>query len=110
MTFDEYQKQARKTAILRSDKQLDMTICALGTVGEAGEVADKWKKILVYQNGLIKDEDRTELAKEMGDVIWYIAMFADHLGLSFDAIATQNIEKLASRKARDTLRGKGDNR
>jgi len=110
MTFDEYQKQALTTAIVHTDPQMDKTICVLGIAGEAGEVVEKWKKIVAYKGGVISEEDKAELAKELGDVVWYIAVLAHNLGLSFDDVMQRNVEKLQSRKQRDVLRGKGDNR
>lgn len=110
MTFDEYQAQAPATAIHHPDPQMDQTIWVLGIAGEAGEVVEKWKKIVAYKDGVISNEDKQELAKEVGDVMWYMALFADSLGLSLQDIATQNLEKLASRKARGTQKGSGDNR
>lgn len=110
MTFDEYQKQALTTAVHHANPEMDKTIFAMGVAGEAGEVIEKWKKIVAYREGKITDEDLQELSKELGDVIWYIAVFAHELGLSFDAIAQQNADKLASRKARNVIKGQGDNR
>jgi len=110
MTFDEYQKIAPRTLIRHPDPLIATTILAMGVSGEAGEVLEKWKKVLVYQNGVVSDEDKQEIGKELADVVWYIAVLADELGLSFEQIMQQNIEKLDSRKAPDKLRGKGDNR
>lgn len=110
MQLNEYQKQANTFAIKNDDAQIDTTIMALGIAGEAGEVVDKWKKILAYRSGKVTDEDRAELAKEIGDTLWYLAIFAKRLGLSLDGIAQQNITKLADRKERDAIRGAGDNR
>ena len=110
MTFDEYQKKALETAIVHPDPLMDKTIMAMGISGEAGEVLEKWKKIVAYKNGIISDEDKTEILKELGDPVWYIAVFADSLGLSFDDIMKLNVEKLASRKRRGTQKGEGDNR
>ena len=110
MTFDEYQKQALTTSIHYPDPQLDKTIWVLGIAGESSEVAEKWKKIIAYRDGVITDEDKVELGKELGDVLWCMSVFADRLGLSFDDIAQKNLEKLASRKARGTIKGSGDNR
>jgi NTP pyrophosphatase (non-canonical NTP hydrolase) len=110
MTFDEYQKKALTTSITYDDPQMDKTIWVLGITGEAGEVAEKWKKIVAYREGVVTEEDKIELSKELGDVLWYMSVFADRLGLSFDDIAKQNIEKLASRQARGTIKGAGDNR
>ncbi len=110
MTFDEYQKQAPATAIPNPDPVLDKTIWVLGIAGEAGEVVEKWKKIVAYRDAKITAEDKAELQKELGDVLWYLALFADSLGLSLDEIAKLNLEKLASRKKRGVVKGAGDNR
>lgn len=110
MQFSEYQTQALTTAINHPDELMDKTIWVLGIVGEAGEVVEKWKKLVAYRDGVITDEDVEELKKELGDVLWYIALFADSLGLSLDDIAKLNLEKLASRKARGVQKGAGDNR
>ena len=110
MTFDEYQKKAPDTAIHVDDPLMDKTVWVLGIGGEAGEVVDKWKKIVSYNGGKVTGDDIVELKKEVGDVLWYLAMFADSLGLSLDEIAQENLAKLASRKARGTQIGAGDNR
>ena len=62
------------------------------------------------QGGIVSDEDKAELKKELGDVVWYIAVLADSLGLSFEEVIKLNTEKLASRKARNVIKGAGDNR
>lgn len=110
MTFDEYQKQALLTAVEHPNEQLDKTIWALGITGEAGEVAEKWKKIVAYREGVITDEDRAEIKKELGDVMWYIAVFAHKLDISLDDVATTNAAKLADRHKRNIIKGAGDNR
>jgi NTP pyrophosphatase (non-canonical NTP hydrolase) len=110
MTFDEYQKKAMTTLIVNPDPLMDKTILAMGVAGEAGEVIEKWKKIVAYNNGVISDDDRAELGKELADVIWYIATLANQLDLSLDQLMQQNLEKLASRKVRGVQKGKGDNR
>ncbi len=110
MTFDEYQKQALTTAENDYEPLMEKTIWAMGVAGEAGEIVEKWKKIVAYKKGKISDEDLAELAKELGDVVWYIAVLAHSLGLSFDDIMQRNVEKLKSRKARGVIAGRGDNR
>lgn len=110
MTFDDYQAQALTTAHRNSDPIMDKTIWAMGVAGEAGEVIEKWKKIVAYRDGVVTQEDKNELAKELGDVIWYIAVLADSLGLSLDEIMQQNVAKLMDRKQRDVIKGAGDNR
>jgi NTP pyrophosphatase (non-canonical NTP hydrolase) len=110
MTFDEYQKQALTTAVINPDPLMDKTIWAMGVAGEAGEVIEKWKKIVAYKNGEISDEDLADLAKELGDVVWYIAVLAHSLGLSFDDIMQRNVQKLQDRQKRQVIKGAGDNR
>jgi NTP pyrophosphatase (non-canonical NTP hydrolase) len=110
MTFDEYQKTALTTAINDFEPLMEKTIWAMGVAGEAGEVVEKWKKIVAYQKGEISSEDLSLLGKELADVVWYIAVFANSLGLSFDDIMEQNVIKLADRKKRDVIRGAGDTR
>jgi NTP pyrophosphatase (non-canonical NTP hydrolase) len=110
MTFDDYQKQALTTALSTGDEFKDMLHWVLGINGEAGEVAEKVKKIIRDKNGEISQADKEELAKELGDVLWYLAVMAKELGVSLDTIAQQNIDKLQSRKARGVLGGSGDNR
>lgn len=110
MQLNDYQKQALTTSISHPDPLMDKTIYVLGLAGEAGEVVEKWKKLVAYRDGIITDEDITDYKKELGDILWYIALFADSLGLTLDEIAQLNLDKLASRKARGVQKGAGDNR
>lgn len=110
MNFNDYQKQALTTAITSGDDFKDMMHWVLGLNGEAGEVAEKLKKIIRDKNGIISDSDKQELAKELGDVLWYLAVFAHDLGVSFDEVAATNLKKLADRQQRNKLGGSGDNR
>lgn len=110
MTFKEYQKRALTTALPHEPPLMDKTIWVMGIAGEAGELTDKWKKIVAYHDGKITKKDLGELAKEIGDILWYMALFTDRLGLSLDVIAQQNLAKLADRKKRNVIRGQGDNR
>lgn len=107
MTFDDYQKLALTTAI---DEGSELQQRVLGLVGESGEIADKIKKWYRDQAGDPAKLDKKELAKELGDVLWYVAAFADFLGYSLDKIAKDNVAKLASRSIRSELTGSGDNR
>jgi len=109
MTFDEYQKKSRETAVY-PDKGKNFVYPTLGLAGEAGETAEKVKKILRDDNGTITGLKREEIKKEMGDVLWYVAQMATEFGLSLEEIASSNMEKLFSRKERGTLHGSGDNR
>lgn len=110
MTFDDYQTQALKTAENDYKPLMEKTIWAMGVSGEAGEVIEKWKKIVAYKGGKVSDEDLADLGKELGDVVWYIAVFAHSLGLSFDDIMEKNVAKLKDRQSRSVIRGAGDNR
>lgn len=110
MTFDEYQQKALATAIVHQDPLMDKTILAMGVAGEAGEMLEKWKKVLMYQDGVATGDNIQEIGKELTDVVWYVAVLAERLGLSFDDIMQQNVQKLASRKARGVQKGAGDNR
>lgn len=109
MNFDEYQKKSRKTAIY-PDKDRNFIYPTLGLMGESGEIAEKIKKVIRDKGGKIDEETRTELIKELGDVLWYLANLSTELGISLDKIAVTNIEKLLSRMQRDKLHGDGDNR
>lgn len=110
MTFSEYQKLALTTAIFHSDPLIDKTIWAMGVAGEAGEVIEKWKKIVAYKDGEISEQDKHELKKELGDVVWYIALLAHSLDLSLDEVVELNLKKLSDRKRRGVTKGAGDNR
>lgn len=109
-SFDEYQKQALTTAKFNDDEFKDMMHWALGVTGESGEIAEKFKKIIRDKNGVISEEDKAELSKEIGDVLWYLSVLAHQLGLSFEDVASDNLEKLKSRKQRGVIGGSGDNR
>jgi|TARA_B110000285_G_scaffold201402_1_gene236024 NTP pyrophosphatase (non-canonical NTP hydrolase) len=104
--FNAYQRSAATTAIY-TDK---VVYPALGLVGEAGEVANKVKKVLRDKEGVFNEGDRDDIAKELGDVLWYIAALATDMQLSLGYIASQNELKLSKRKANGTIGGSGDNR
>lgn len=109
MKFNDYQDRAIKLNVSLDDPKL-REILVLGLVGEAGEVAEKWKKMLAYHDGKLTDIDIEEIGKEIGDVIWYAATLAHSLGLSFGDIASRNLAKLEDRYERGVIKGKGDNR
>jgi len=103
MTLSSYQKVAASTAIYPT--QHAITYPALGLAGEAGEVANKVKKII--RDGKL---DKSALGAEIGDCLWYIAALCRDLNLDLGEIAKSNLEKLQDRKARGTLKGSGDKR
>src|SRR3989344_669109 len=109
MNFEEYQKKSRVTAKY-PDAGNNYIYPTLGLAGEAGEVAEKIKKVIRDKGGQINDETRNEIKKELGDVLWYVSQMATEIGLSFDDIAESNITKLYDRMERGVLKGDGDNR
>ena len=109
MRLADYQQASRVTAVYpgAGDNLLYPT---LGLCGEAGEVAEKVKKMVRDDDGVLTDERRDALAKELGDVLWYVAQVATEAGLELDAIAQANLDKLLSRRDRGVLQGSGDER
>jgi len=103
MTMNDYQRLAAETAIYASAHRL--LYPALGLAGEAGEVANKIKKMLRDNNF-----DREGVAAELGDVLWYVAALARDLNVDLQDLAMQNLEKLYGRGARGTIQGNGDKR
>lgn len=99
MNFEEYQTEARKTA-LYPRRMENLEYPTLGLTGEAGEVANIVKKIQRDHGGIINDETRGKLLDELGDVLWYISACADELGLTLSQIADHNVNKLAKRHGR----------
>ena len=109
MEFEDYQKLSRETAIYPNHGN-NFIYPTLGLTGEAGEVAEKIKKIMRDDNMHVSDEKRLEIERELGDVLWYVAQIATELGLSLDLVAKRNLGKLFERKERNVLSGSGDNR
>ena len=110
-TFESYQLATEATAVYPNDTEImALSYVTLGLTGEAGEIANKVKKILRDAGGEVTKEHRDNIAAEVGDVLWYLTRLADELGYSLEEIATSNMEKLASRKDRGVLQGSGDNR
>jgi NTP pyrophosphatase (non-canonical NTP hydrolase) len=110
MNLNDYQTQALTTAASTGDEFKDLLHWVLGINGEAGEVAEKLKKIIRDKNSVISEDDKKELTKEVGDVLWYLAVFAHQLGVPLEDIAQANLDKLQSRKNRGVIGGSGDNR
>lgn len=109
MTFEEYQQQSRKTATYPNAGN-NFVYPTLGLSGEAGEVAEKIKKVLRDKGGVIDEETKQLIGKELGDVLWYVNQIATELGLSFEDVAKGNLEKLFSRLERGVISGSGDTR
>ena len=109
MKFSEYQKLIKKTAIYPNQGS-NLAYPALGLTGEAGEVADKVKKLIRDHNGSITPKLKHEMVKELGDVLWYLTALALELQVNLEDVAKSNIKKLSDRKSRGVLQGDGDNR
>lgn len=108
MTLNEYQLNALETAVY--PEEYSIVYPALGMAGEAGEVADKVKKVIRDNNADFSSLKCEEIAMEIGDVLWYCAVLADRIGYRLDTIARMNNRKLKSRQLRGKLGGSGDNR
>ena len=108
ITMNTYQAHALETAIY--PESLGLFYTTLGLAGEAGELCNKVKKVLRDSGGELTQERRVALRDELGDVMWYAATLAYELNTDLGTICTDNINKLASRKERGTLKGDGDNR
>ncbi len=105
----DYQRASRATAVYPG-AGADLLYPTLGLCGEAGEVAEKVKKMLRDDGGVLTGERRAALGAELGDVLWYLAQVATEAGLELDRLAAENLSKLRSRAERDALAGSGDDR
>lgn len=111
--MDIYQEWTRETAKYPkgvAEFEPSVAYLALGLAGEAGEVANKYKKVIRDKSGIIDSDGKKDLVSELGDVLWYVARLADELGYSLEAVATLNIDKLQGRVVRGTIGGSGDYR
>ncbi|MFO7629757.1 MAG: nucleoside triphosphate pyrophosphohydrolase family protein [Prochlorococcaceae cyanobacterium] len=109
MDLRSYQQHSRATAHY-PDADRNPIYPTLGLCGEAGEVADKVKKVLRDQGGHFDADSLAGLRLELGDVLWYVAQLATELGMDLADIAQANLDKLASRAARNVIAGSGDER
>lgn len=113
MKIDDYSAQAISTLLGEHDiTDMDATLLSqvFGLVGESGEVAEKFKKLIRDKQGKISEEDKQEILKELGDILWYINAVSNLLGSSLEEVAQKNLDKVLSRKARGQTQGSGDNR
>jgi NTP pyrophosphatase (non-canonical NTP hydrolase) len=109
LTANSYQTAALQTAIYPNMSN-NFIYPTLGLVGEAGEVAEKAKKIIRDGNGELTPETREKMAYELSDVCWYVAVLAYELDYTLEEVMQMNLDKLASRQARGVLSGSGDDR
>lgn len=107
--FDDYQKKCKKTAVYPNIGK-NITYPTIGLMGEAGEVANKIKKVIRDDGSKITPEKRNEIKDELGDVMWYVAQLSTELGLKFSDVVNANLEKLLKRKKENKIHGSGDKR
>jgi NTP pyrophosphatase (non-canonical NTP hydrolase) len=113
MDFDNYQRKCRKTDVGTAAQDCiypGWLYYVLGLAGETGEACEKIKKLFRDNGGVVDDEFKDLLVKELGDVLWYMARLADQFDIDFSFVASSNLFKLNSRMDRDKLHGDGDNR
>lgn len=111
--MNEYQEKAAKYDLFRATGNYNTVAFVtkiLGLVGEAGETADKVKKVLRDKEGIIDEHDKLEITKELGDVLWYVATVARYIRVPLEDVAKVNLEKLEDRYQRNIIHGEGDNR
>lgn len=112
MEISKYQTIIDQTAVY--PREVGALYCALGLCGEAGEVAEKIKKLVrdtdyLRTKNIPHDFERV-LTKELGDVLWYVTATANEFGISLEEVLKHNYEKLLARRATGTLHGSGDDR
>lgn len=113
MKINTYQQWTRETAKYPMEPvefSPSLSYLALGLAGEAGEIANKYKKVIRDNKGNITDDQEQDIISELGDVLWYVARLADELGYSLEDVARINMEKLTDRLSRGTIGGSGDHR
>ena len=109
MDFKTYQNNARLTAQYPNLGSNNI-YPTLGLVGEAGEVAEKVKKVIRDKNGIFDDESKKGIKKELGDVLWYLSNLCSEFDFKLEEVALLNLEKLKLRAARGKISGSGDDR
>lgn len=113
LSLNRYQEMAGETAHFHQAEDShwdDVVYCTLGLAGEAGEVANKVKKVFRDDKKVFREEKVSAIIDELGDCLWYLAEAAENLGMTLEEVAWRNYEKLQSRKERGKLGGDGDNR
>ena len=107
--FNQYQKHALETAVYPNIGQ-NIIYPALGLTGEAGEVSELIKKMIRDDGGQLTEQRREKLLKELGDVLWYVAVVAHEAGLMLGDVAQVNLDKLSRRKEGGKITGSGSDR
>lgn len=110
LKINDYQKKAHETADYKGMNNGDYSYPVMGLAEEAGEVSGKFAKAVRDDNGLISEERREAIKKELGDVCWFVAEISTLLGFKLEDVMQANLDKLASRKKRGVIHGSGDER
>lgn len=113
MNIEDYRVWTRTTAKYPKEPtefEPSLPYLVMGLSGEAGEVANKYKKIIRDKYGIMDEDDEIALVDELGDVLWYIARIVDELGFDFRDLIDINYNKLESRMQRGVIGGSGDRR
>jgi len=102
-TMSGYQAGALETAVYPGQNTIrGVEYNLFGLLGEAGELANKYKKIM--RNGKSPYDHHKDLVSELGDVLWYAAVLANELGYDLSEVAEMNQQKLAARKQAGELK------
>lgn len=110
MRGNAYQDLANRT-LIPEDNVLDtITRLVLGLLGEAGEFANKYKKVFRDNNGELTAELRQHLVDELGDQLWYIAVLCTLFGYDLEVVMANNVNKLHQREKLGKIQGVGDHR
>lgn len=110
MELREYQRKAHETSRSTEIGGSTLLYPVLGLLGEAGELANKIKKVYRDYDGHVDGARHDSIVDETGDILWYLAEICTQLGISLDRVAAMNIDKLHSRQQRGVIGGSGDNR
>jgi NTP pyrophosphatase (non-canonical NTP hydrolase) len=108
-TFDEYQKETRKTAVY-GEIGHPIVFPVIGLFEEAGELAGKVKKMFRDHGGELDETQKELIQKELGDILWYLTQACTELGVTLEDTSLMNLEKINSRLKRNTIHGEGDDR
>jgi NTP pyrophosphatase (non-canonical NTP hydrolase) len=109
MEINEYQENAKLTSVY--PKEYSIIYPTIGLAGECGEVCEKIKKQIRDKNSdFLNEVFKKDIIKELGDVLWYVAILASDLNITMEEIAYTNILKLNERKNNNKINGNGDNR
>lgn len=117
MNVNEYQLSAHSFADYtmpfvagKENVRIDYCYPVMGLAEEAGEVSGKFAKAVRDNDGVIDEQRRTEIIKELGDVCWFVAELCTLLNVGLEEVMQKNIDKLTSRRERNVIHGSGDNR